>query len=338
MINHLTILLIGFSVFALVILLGAYWFFLPDMRKSLPGKLACSALIVCLILLQLAHYHHFAFNTDLLSYRVYGVLLMFAPPTFYFFTRVVILPDPDYPWWHLLHLIPLGISFLVPLTHLPLFAFSIGSLYVGWSVAKVLQLRGQHARFKFELFFFAMFALMAVMALTLGLVLPVLPHAIYYLLYTNAISVAVLLITAALIFFPHLLGDIRDLTEVAYSNTKLANVDIALKRDALDHAMRSEHLYQNEELNLSTLAEVVDLTPHQLSELINTEFNVGFSKFVREHRVRAAKTLLSTDTTSSILAISMMTGFRTQSSFYSAFKELTGMSPGAYRKHYSNQT
>ena len=338
MITHLTILLIGFSVCALAVLLIAYWFFLPDMRKSLPGKLACGALILCLILLQLAHYHHFALNTAVLNYRAYGCLLMLAPPAFYFFTRVVILPDPDYPWWHLAHLIPLGLSFWVPLDHLPLFAFSIGSLYVGWSVVKVLQLRGQHARFKFELFFFAMFALMAVMALTLGLVLPVLPHAIYYLLYTNAISVAVLLIAAALIFFPHLLGDIRDLTEVAYSNTKLANVDIALKRDALEHAMRSEHLYENEELNLSTLAEVVDLTPHQLSELINTEFNMGFSKFVREYRVRAAKTLLSTDTTSSILAISMMTGFRTQSSFYSAFKELTGMSPGAYRKHYSNQT
>jgi AraC-like DNA-binding protein len=337
MIDHLTILLIGFSIFALTILLGAYWFFLPDMRKSLPGKLACSALIVCLILLQLAHYHHFALNTDLLSYRTYGVLLMLAPPTFYYFARVVILPEPDYPWWHLLHLTPLGISFLVPLAYLPLFAFSVGSLYVGWSVYKVLQLRGQHARFKFELFFFAMFALMAMMALTLGLVLPVLPHPVYYLLYTNAISVAVLLIVAALVFFPQLLGDIRDLAEVAYSNTKLANVDIALKRDALEYAMRSQQLYQNEELNLASLAEEVDLTPHQLSELINTEYNMGFSKFVREHRVRAAKTLLCTDTTSSILAISMMTGFRTQSSFYSAFKDITGMSPGAYRKHYSEK-
>ncbi|GGZ97183.1 hypothetical protein GCM10008090_01830 [Arenicella chitinivorans] len=337
MINHLTILLIGFSVFTLAILLVAYWFFLPDMRKSLPGKLACSALILCLILLQLAHYHHIALNTDLLDYRAYGCLLMLAPPAFYFFTRVVILPDPDYPWWHLVHLIPLGLSFFVPLEHLPLFAFSIGSLYVGWSVVKVLQLRKQHARFKFELFFFTLFALLAVMALTLGLVLPVLPHATYYLLYTNAISIAVLLIAAALIFFPQLLGDIRELTEAAYSNSKLANIDIALKRDAIEHAMRAEHLYENEELNLSTLAEVIDLTPHQLSELINTEYGMGFSKFVREHRVRAAKTLLTTDSTSSILAISMMTGFRTQSSFYSAFKELTGMSPGAYRKHYSTQ-
>ena len=43
--------------------------------------------------------------------------------------------------------------------------------------------------------------------------------------------------------------------------------------------------------------------------------------------------MLRTDDKSSVLSISMMTGFKSQSNFYTAFKEVTGESPGEYRKN-----
>jgi len=49
-------------------------------------------------------------------------------------------------------------------------------------------------------------------------------------------------------------------------------------------------------------------------------------------RVAAAKDLLVSAPMQSILSIGMDTGFRSQSSFYAAFKEITGQSPGDYRK------
>ncbi len=48
--------------------------------------------------------------------------------------------------------------------------------------------------------------------------------------------------------------------------------------------------------------------------------------------IRAAQTLLTTEPDSSILAISMEIGFKSQSNFYAAFKEITGLAPGDYRK------
>ncbi|MFK8019802.1 MAG: helix-turn-helix domain-containing protein [Pseudomonadales bacterium] len=77
------------------------------------------------------------------------------------------------------------------------------------------------------------------------------------------------------------------------------------------------------------------LSAHQLSELINSHYGVGFPRFLRQHRVDAAKTLLLDEPDASILSVSLMIGFRFQSSFYSAFKELTGLSPGAYRQQHS---
>ena len=97
--------------------------------------------------------------------------------------------------------------------------------------------------------------------------------------------------------------------------------------------MTVDQLFQNEELSLSMLAEQLKLTTHQLSELINTEFEYGFPRYVREHRIRQAKDLLLNEPNSSILAISMNVGFKSQSNFYTAFKEITGISPGQFRKN-----
>ena len=80
------------------------------------------------------------------------------------------------------------------------------------------------------------------------------------------------------------------------------------------------------------LAQALELSAHQMSELINSHFGIGFSRYIREQRVREAKALLRSDHRSSVLSISMMTGFRSQSNFYAAFREITGESPGSYRK------
>ena len=96
--------------------------------------------------------------------------------------------------------------------------------------------------------------------------------------------------------------------------------------------MKLDKLYQNEKLNLAMLAEAMTLTSHQLSELINVHFGKSFSRYIREQRVAAAKELLLSQPDASILAISLETGFKSQSNFYAAFKEITGQSPGDYRK------
>jgi len=92
MIQHFSILLTGFSVFAIAVLLIAYLFFLPDMRKSTQGKIACAFLLCSLALLQLTHYHYFSLGTDLISLRGYGMLLMFIPASFFFFVYRRALP------------------------------------------------------------------------------------------------------------------------------------------------------------------------------------------------------------------------------------------------------
>ncbi len=96
--------------------------------------------------------------------------------------------------------------------------------------------------------------------------------------------------------------------------------------------MKVSRLYQNESLNLAMVAEAMSLTSHQLSELVNRQFGINFSRYIREQRVNAAKLILINEPKSSVLSIGLEVGFGTQSSFYAAFSEIAGMSPGAYRK------
>lgn len=336
MISAFTQLIAGFSIFSAAIFLFAYLFFLPDMRKSVVGKYACAALLISLSGLQLGHYLYFSEGVDLLNDKRYLYLLLTVPLTFYFFSRVVLFPEAKLHWHHVLHLIPPLIGMLASLSMIPVIAFLIGMGYTIWFARIVFQLRGQRSRFKFEIFFGVFFALMALLALILGLFIPYIDHTIFFSAYASSIGIAMLLVTASVIIFPELLSDIVEITEATYANSTLNGLNVASIRSSLDNLMLTDKVYQNEDLSLNLMAEMLDISSHQLSELINTQYDCGFPRFIREQRVAEAKRMLIDEPSASVLSIGMANGFKSQSNFYSAFREITGMSPGNYRKQFNS--
>lgn len=330
--NHLNIFLAAFSAICALMLMFVYVCFMPDMRKTIMGKVTCVVMLSSIAAMQIGHYWFFSEAADLLSSRVYCSLLAIIPPAFFFFGREVLFPEIKYRWYDALHAAPVLISQFAPIQFVPVLAFALGSFYTAWFTWTIYRIRHESRRFKFEIFFFGLFALMAISALILGLALPFIDAAIFYVSYSGTISIAVLLIVMALLVFPELLSDILLIAELAYSNTKLQGIDVPHKKQALEQLMLDDKVYENESLNLPMVAEGLGLSVHQLSELINTEYGYSFSRFIREHRVKAAKGLLLDNLKTSILAISMETGFKSQSNFYAAFKESTGMSPGKFRK------
>ena len=334
---HWSLLLVGFSIFSCLILLVAYLWFLPDMRKTSISKWACFFLLSGLMTLQYAHGLFFSQYIPLVEHRAYGILLTLIPPSFYFFSRsILFVQEHNTLRWHdCIHLLPVLIAVFFPISYLPAFAFCFGTGYTFWFAKAVYQMRNHTRRFHYELFFFGLFAVMALGALVLGLLLPTINPSVFYTAYANAISIALLLIVAALIFFPELLSDILLVSELAYAKSRLNDVDVDTKLLELEKLVVLDKHYQHEDLSLTGLAELMDLTSHQLSELVNTHIGYGFPRYLREQRVKQAQRLLVSEPNSSILAISMETGFKSQSNFYTAFKEITGISPGRYRKENS---
>jgi len=237
----------------------------------------------------------------------------------------------------ILHLVPICFITFIPKPILVPGALLLGAAYSIWFVKVVHGMRRHIHRYRFEQFFFAFFATLAVVVLMLGIALPYVDDAIFFLTYANFTGIAFVLIVASLIGFPEILNDISEAARLTYSASTLRDVNIDEKLRHLRRLMDKDRIFQNEDLSLSLLASEIGLSAHQLSELINTQFGHGYSRYVREQRVMAAKTLLLEDQESSVLSIGLSTGFRSQSNFYAAFREATGQSPGDFRRHTANR-
>jgi len=285
-----------------------------------------------LAVLQFIHLWHFVHGTDLLSKRWYGIILAITPLAFFFFSRELLFHGDKPSRKDFIHGLLLLAVAVIPMPWAALASFVAGCCYTLYIFIKIMRLRAQIPRFAFERFFFGLFFAMNVLALALGLTAPWLDNSLFFHGYSASISIAMVLVTSALLIYPDLLTDVLLASETIYAKTKLGNVNVDQSRQQLIDLMTQQRYYENENLTLSDVAGLLDITSQQLSELVNSNFGVSFPRYVREHRVEAAKKMLLAEPNSSVLSVGMATGFKSQSSFYTAFKELTGETPASFRK------
>ncbi|WP_347217575.1 helix-turn-helix domain-containing protein [Chryseobacterium sp.] len=101
----------------------------------------------------------------------------------------------------------------------------------------------------------------------------------------------------------------------------------------LENIMINEKPYLNSELNLIKLAEMLSVSTHHLSYVINTGFQKNFFQYVNEFRVEYAKLLLKDSGSKlSILGIAYESGFNSKTSFNTTFKKVTGQTPSEFKK------
>ena len=330
--NLIATLVIGFSVIASVILYMTYAFFLHNVNKSLRALLTGALLLGGLSVLQLGHLDFIQQGTEPLASVVYRIWLFMTPSMFYLFSRSILFDETKFSVGALVHLASL-LLLLIPKVEIAIsILFCIGTGYSLWLGQVIYSLRNTRRRSGFELFFVSFFSLLAVGVLVLGFSLPYIDPAYFYHFYIFSIGAALMLVVAALLSFPELLIDLAEATKASYANSTLNGIDVAAKKQGLEQLMQVDKVYQDQDLSLASVAEHLQLSTHQLSELINTHFRMSFSRFVREYRIREAERLLLEEPTTSVLAISLEVGFKSQSNFYAAFKQTTGKSPGAYRR------
>ena len=102
----------------------------------------------------------------------------------------------------------------------------------------------------------------------------------------------------------------------------------------LTKAMEVDHLYLNPALNLSILAQHSGLAQKIISAVLNQHLHKSFNEFINKYRVAAFKERMQRPESNqlTIAGIAMECGFNSQATFQRTFKELTGLSPSAFRK------
>ena len=321
-------MLFGFSLLSLPLL---------GLMAESGKRVWSSTLLVLLGGMLCAHYYLLqGLLPEVWNGAVVMVFFLIAP-VFYFFSRQYWGQDDVKSWRDIGHFLPV-IMALILYYVLPydvsvyLFAsFVVGVLYMLSLSAKLYALKDKRRYFRVEFALLLSFSLFAIGLLLLTLLSASLSSS-WQLVHFVALSLLIWLVLLIQFKYPDFLESVSELSEKNYQNTTLTHVDVEAIWLQLQQLMTVDRLYEVEDLNLSMVAERLSIKPHQLSELMNVQQSMGFSRYLREVRIAAAKQLLLDEPKVAILAVGLSVGFSSQSNFYRAFKELEGVAPGAYRK------
>ncbi|MCB0533976.1 MAG: helix-turn-helix transcriptional regulator [Lewinellaceae bacterium] len=179
------------------------------------------------------------------------------------------------------------------------------------------------ARF-FATFFPAGFVVCLIWAVSFGLnvVQPEPDYAFYNLMWL-ILAGYVFVLGYQLVLHPELL-------ELPRVRTVLPNEELKLL--TLERHMQEVKPFLDEQLKLADLALAVDLSPHELSRLLNHSREQGFFEYVNAYRIRHFIALRNDPACAerNISELAYQSGFNSRTAFNRAFRKVTGMSPSVY--------
>lgn len=102
----------------------------------------------------------------------------------------------------------------------------------------------------------------------------------------------------------------------------------------LDFLMKEAKIYRDPNLGLDSMAKKLNISGNYLSQLVNKLSGYNFTDYINRYRIEDAKFKLRNPNfiNYTIISIALESGFNSKSTFYSAFKKRTGISPKEYRK------
>jgi AraC-like DNA-binding protein len=95
-------------------------------------------------------------------------------------------------------------------------------------------------------------------------------------------------------------------------------------------AMTRDKLYRNQNVTLRQLSDNTKVSENYLSQVLNESLGRNFYEFINHWRIKDACELLKDDTLS-VIEISEEVGFNSRSTFNTAFRKETGITPTDYR-------
>ena len=99
----------------------------------------------------------------------------------------------------------------------------------------------------------------------------------------------------------------------------------------IEPLFKEEKIYRDPDLKISHIAKRVRSNRKYVSEAIQEVSNMHFNNFVNFYRVNEAKKIMLKGN-DSISDVQYASGFNSRTTFYTAFKKFTGMSPSKFKK------
>lgn len=127
----------------------------------------------------------------------------------------------------------------------------------------------------------------------------------------------------------------KKLGDEKYKGSRLDEADKTELLNAVIGVMNSNDEYLQPDFSIDRLAELAGSKSKLVSQVINERQGCNFNSFVNEFRIReACRRISDIDRYGRLTldAISKSVGFRARSSFFTAFKGVTGLTPSEFQK------
>jgi len=121
--------------------------------------------------------------------------------------------------------------------------------------------------------------------------------------------------------------------EKKYEKSALSDARMTIILKKLTVEMETHRPYLNTDLSLKILAEQIKVSPHHLSQVLNSKLEKTYYEWIATYRVEAAKFLLQSKNHNhyKLEEIGRLSGFNSRSAFYKAFKKLEQCTPAEFK-------
>jgi len=104
----------------------------------------------------------------------------------------------------------------------------------------------------------------------------------------------------------------------------------------LELLCKEQHIYTDSTLNREKVAEKLGISPGYVSLIVNTITEDNFANYLNKYRVEAVKEMISNSEYENynLLAMGLESGFTSKTTFYKAFKKVTGQTPNEYKNNH----
>jgi len=101
----------------------------------------------------------------------------------------------------------------------------------------------------------------------------------------------------------------------------------------LELLCKEHHIYTDSTLNREKVAEKLGISAGYVSQIINTITGDNFANYINQYRVEAVKEMMSNSEYENynLLTMGLESGFTSKTTFYKAFKKVTGQTPNEYK-------
>lgn len=154
--------------------------------------------------------------------------------------------------------------------------------------------------------------------------------------YTNSIASSTSFKDSSL----NAIADLELETNISYktvstdksSGEKNEMQDLDLWKEKIETLMHLNKMYENPELNIIDLSNIMGTHSKRVSQVINQGFKMNFNDFINHHRIKALvqKVEDGEHNNKTLLGLAFECGFNSKSTFNRAFKRYTSLSPMEY--------